>query len=204
VILYLVRHGETASNRDGLGLGRSDPALTPYGVLQAEAIAARLATEPLALVYSSPLSRAADVALAIAAQRGLAVEFTDTLLEMDVGDTEGMARDEARAAYPAFFEQWLAPAPETACMPGGESLTDVAVRVDAFLAALAGGPDDALAVVSHNFVLKVMLCRVLGLPLSAFRGIAVDLGSISTIMIRRERATVVSVNDTCHLPTLER
>ena len=56
-MLYLVRHGETAANVDGLLLGRADPPLTDLGARQA----ARLAT-----VLPRP-DRHLDAARAVAA-----------------------------------------------------------------------------------------------------------------------------------------
>ncbi len=82
-------------------------------------------------------------------------------------------------------------------------MDDVAARVDHFIEMLRESDDEAVAAVSHNFVVKVMLCRLLDLPIRSFRDFAIDLGSISTFMIRNERVNVVSVNDTCHLDSLE-
>src|SRR3990172_1857428 len=57
VRLFLVRHGETESNRLGLALGRSDVPLNERGRWQAERLAGALRGEPLAAVYSRPLRR---------------------------------------------------------------------------------------------------------------------------------------------------
>ncbi len=203
MILYLVRHGETAYNRDGLGLGRRDVPLTARGEAQAEAIRRRLAGLPVARVYTSPLERAAAVARAIAATRDVPVVPTEDLIEMDVGDAEGLRGEEMRTRFPDFLPRWLGPNPESVPMPGGESLVDVQRRVDRFLAVLGNSEDEAVAAVSHNFVVKVMLCRLLDLPVASFRDFAIDLGSISTFMIRSERVNVLSVNDVCHLASLE-
>jgi broad specificity phosphatase PhoE len=202
VILYLVRHGETTYNRDGLALGRADVPLTEMGERQAAALAARLAAEPLARVLSSPLGRARETAMAIAGERGIPVDVRDELIEMDVGETEGIAFPEMRARYAALLADWLGPQGHEVTMPGGESLVDVEARVAPLLAEFRGDDDEALAIVAHNFVLKTMLCRLLGVELSAFRTFATDLASISTVSLRGERTTLRALNDCCHLESL--
>jgi len=203
MILYVVRHGETEYNRTNLGLGRRDIPLTPLGEAQAAAVGRRFAGVELQRIYTSPLGRAAAVARSIAAGSDVPIVVTDDLLEMNVGDAEGMTGEEMRAQFPDFLRSWVGPSPEALPMPGGESLADVRWRVDQFLATLRGSQDEVVAAVSHNFVVKVMLCRLLDLPLASFRDFAIDLGSISTFMIRSERVNVLSVNDTCHLISLE-
>src|SRR5262245_43646512 len=66
VNLYLIRHGETPYNRDGLGLGRADVALTDLGERQAAALGRRFATVKLDKIICSPLQRARQTAAAVA------------------------------------------------------------------------------------------------------------------------------------------
>jgi broad specificity phosphatase PhoE len=203
VIVYLVRHGQTGHNRDGLGLGRADVPLTHLGERQAEAVAAHLAREPLARVFSSPLGRAQKTAAAIAAPQGIEVESRDALIEMDVGETEGMTFAAIRERYADFLELWASEGCASAVMPAGECLDDVARRLDPFIDELRALPDAAVAVVSHNFVIKVLLCRLLGLEINHFREITIDLASLTTITLHGERVNVRSLNDCCHLRLLE-
>lgn len=203
MILYLVRHGETPHNRDGLGLGRTDVALTLLGERQAAATGGRLAREPLSRVYTSPLLRARTMALAIAGERGIPVEVREELTELDVGETEGMPFTEMRERYPGFLRQWAGPEAVSARMPGGESLADVAARVAPLVDEIIAGTDDAVAVVSHNFVTRMLVCRLLGIEVSAFRSFGVDLASVTTVAIRDGRAAVRALNDRCHLHGLE-
>ena len=64
-MLYVVRHGETAANVDGLLLGRADPPLTDRGRSQARALAAAIPTPQR--VVTSPLRRAVETAAAFGA-----------------------------------------------------------------------------------------------------------------------------------------
>lgn len=199
MIVYFVRHGETAFNRDGLGLGRRDERLTDLGMRQAAAVGARFADIPLDAIYSSPLSRCNTVARAIAGERGIAIEPREELIEMDVGATEGLTFAAMREHHADFLKRWGGPEGHEVAMPGGESLLDVEARAGAFLAYLGEQQHAAVAVISHNFVTRVMVCRLLGLGPAAFRALNVELASVSTVSLREGRVTVRSINDCCHL-----
>ena len=56
--LFIVRHGETAWNREGRFQGQLDVPLNEAGLLQADRVAERFRGYPLAAVLTSPLSRA--------------------------------------------------------------------------------------------------------------------------------------------------
>ncbi|MGI8926155.1 MAG: histidine phosphatase family protein [Tepidiformaceae bacterium] len=202
MIIYLVRHGETAYNRDGLGLGRADVPLTELGQRQALAVAARLAEVPLDRVFSSPLERALSVARAIAGERGVPLDVRAELTEMDVGETEGLTFPEMRERHAPFLAEWRGPGGAAAVMPGGESLSAVDVRLQPFYSALRGTAADAVAVVSHNFVLRLLLCHLLGLELGAFRSFLLGLASVSMLSLERGEATLRLLNDSCHLDGL--
>lgn len=202
MIIYLVRHGETAYNRDGLGLGRSDVPLTERGQAQAKAIMQRFAGVELARVFSSPLGRAFVIAEAIAGGAGVPVEADHRLIELDVGETEGMNFPDMRNRYPEFFRDW-ATGSNAVRMPGGESIDDVAHRLASFAGELRVLDLPAVAVISHNFITKLLVCQLLGLERSTFRSIGADLASITTIGIDRGRVSMHQLNDVCHLRHLE-
>jgi len=201
--LYLIRHGETAFNRDGKGLGRSDEPLTATGEAQARLTGAAFAGVALDRILVSPLSRAMRVAEAVRSHSGSSVEVRESLVEMDVGLTEGSAYADTAARFPEFMRQWAGAGAADALLPGGESLREVAERVRPLAGEfreLAGG--SALAVVSHNFVLRSLLCVLLDAPLENFRSFQVDLASVTTVTVRNGRVAVSRLNDTCHLDSL--
>ena len=200
--LFLVRHGETAFNRDGQGLGREDVALTATGVAQAAAVGNRLAACAVRRVLSSPLSRARDVAGAIAVHHGLEVELLDALVELDIGETEGLGFAEMRRRFPEFLAAWAGPDGWRARMPGGESIEDLAARLAPVAELLLHEADGDTVVVAHNFVLRTLLCSLLGVETAAWRSFQVDLASVSCVNVRNGRVGVGFVNDRCHLVNL--
>lgn len=203
MLVYLVRHGETAYNRDGLGLGRADAALTGFGERQVAALGARLAATSIDRIYSSPLGRCLATAAQVRGERDTPLVQRDELVELDVGETEGLAFAEMRGRYGAFIKAWNGPEGVDVNMPGGESLRDLETRLGKFVEHLVESLDEVVAVVSHNFVTRVLLTRLLGLELSTFRSLTVDLASLTSITIRDKRTVIRALNDCCHLHGLE-
>lgn len=198
--LILARHGETESNRDRLALGRLDVPLNGTGLLQAKALAGALRDTPIAAVYSSPLIRARTTAQVIAAEHALDVGVEEGLTEMDVGEMDGHAIPEMMKLHAGFLKRWFGPEAGTLRMPGGECLQDVQDRAwEAVECIRQRHPDDLVCAVSHNFTIHVLLCRVLGLPLSEFRRFRHDLAAISIVDLAPDRNALVRLNDTCHL-----
>ncbi len=198
--LYLVRHGETESNRRGLALGQDDVPLNEHGRWQAERVGRALASESLVAVYSSPLQRARDTAGAVAGHHGGEVQVEERLIEMDVGELDGLTFDEVRKRYPDLLEKWVGGPGPTQTMPGGERLVDVQERAWELVNELAARHgDEVIAAVSHNFVILSLLVRALGIELAQFRRLRHSVGAVSVLDFSPKRVMVVRLNDTCHL-----
>jgi broad specificity phosphatase PhoE len=198
--LILGRHGETESNRERLALGREDVPLNEKGRLQAAALAASLRGLPVAAVYSSPLVRALDTARAIAGLFGLEVQPDERLIEMDVGEMEGLTPKELRDHHGDFIRRWFTSEAAMLPMPGGESLQQVQDRAWAAVESLREShPEETVVAVSHNFTIRAIACRALALPLAEFRRFRLDLGAKAALDVEPGRAVLVELNDTCHL-----
>ena len=203
--LLLIRHGETESNAGQLALGQADVPLNARGLAQAAALAARLSGESpygrIDAIYASPLRRAQATAAPLARALGLAVETLPGLIEMNIGELEGLSFPDVRERYPDFIRRWLSDELADAVMPGGESLAQVQERAWAAVESIrARHGDQTVAAVTHNFVILTLLCRALEVPLARFRRLRHDLGAVSCLELAPDRATVVSMNDGCHLP----
>jgi len=168
--VLLARHGETAWNAEGRYQGKRDIALSENGERQARLLGERLANVAITRAVASPLGRARRTAeLALGEGRAARLELDEGLMEIGHGDWEGLLASEIRERDPGRLQAWR-DAPETVQMPGegGESIIEVLDRSwPAFARACEGlGQDDTLLVVAHDAVNRVILCRVLGLPLS--------------------------------------
>jgi probable phosphoglycerate mutase len=198
--LLLVRHGETDANRDGIALGQLDVPLNETGVRQAEALGRALAAEPIVAIYCSPLGRAMSTAEAIAAHHTVGVIVEHGLIEMDVGEIDGIPFPEVREKYPEFLAMWMSEEGPSHDMPGGESLATVAERAWRTLDSLAARHrGETVVAVTHNFVILTLLAKVMDVELHSFRRLRHSVAAISELDMRPGHARVIRLNDTCHL-----
>lgn len=159
--LLLVRHGEIDANVSKRWHGSTDGPLTLRGIEQARRVAEHLArTRPdVTAVHTSPLRRARDTAVPIAAALAVPVVVTPGLAEYGIGVLEGETYADLAATH-RFFEQSVADVDWAP--PGGESLGAVGARVvaawRAIRAAHAGGE---IVVVSHGAAIGIGLAVLL-------------------------------------------
>jgi phosphoserine phosphatase len=208
--LVLVRHGETEHNAGGITLGRADVPLNDRGLTQARALASLAGhshshiladASAIGAVYASPLQRATATAQPLADALSLDITAEPLLIEMEIGELEGMPFQQMRERYPDFLRQWLSDEVADARMPAGETLAEVQDRAWQAVNEMGARHEDGTVVaVTHNFVLLSLLCRVLNLPLSKFRGLRQDLAAVSLIDLSGPAVRVVTLNDRCHLP----
>jgi len=146
--IFLARHGETDWNRENRFQGHADPPLNETGRAEAAELAAALAPEPLAAVYSSPLQRAFETARIVAAPHGLEALPVDALREVDVGAWQGLTRAEIKERFPEQFARWL---DYGQGWEDGESYEEMGRRVIAALVELAAAHEsERILAVSHG------------------------------------------------------
>ena len=166
--IVLVRHGETVWHAENRYAGRTDIALTQKGIAQAERLALWANSAKLTSVWSSTLSRARLTAEPAAQAAGLALQFDDRLIEIDFGRGEGLMDEEMRARFPREREAFQRD-PAANYLPGGENPEHAAERGAAAIEEIAGGMEGRGLVVAHSTLLRLVLCRLLGIPLSRYR-----------------------------------
>jgi len=201
-ICYLVRHAATENNEQRppvLQGQRLDVGLSAAGRDQAERTGRFLAERTIDAVYSSPMRRARETAEAIAAPHGLAVEVVDELIEVDVGEWEGLDWDEIRRGDPAAYEAFITDAGANGYL-GGECLREVMDRaapaLDALLRRSVGRH---VVVVAHNVVNRGYLTRLLEMPLAQYRLIPQDNCGLSVLRLRDGKIKATTVNCVFHL-----
>ena len=197
--LLLVRHGETELQSSLRYWGKTDVALGPTGLHQAEQLRDRLAMERLDAVYSSELKRAADTANIIAARHNLKVITCQELREVDFGRLEGLEFNEIHQQFPDVEQMWITRNPALV-YPEGESLLDFENRVSQFDARLQKHkPEETVLIVAHAGVLRTLICRLLELDMKSRWSLKVDLASLSIIETYPEINMLCLLNDVSHL-----
>lgn len=208
--ILLVRHGETAWNREGRYQGRTDIPLSDTGQAQVSALGQRLAPVPIKIAYASPLSRAKNTAEAILMGRTpmTPLWLEAGLLEISHGEWEGQLASDVEISHAEMFGVWrTSPGRLSPAGPKAESLGDVEARAWAVLEKVCGdlGPDDTALIAAHDAVNRVLLCRVLGLPLErvwSFRQAPASLNVLSGPSLAELQ--VVRLNDAEHVAPLLR
>ena len=189
--LIVVRHGRTASNANGLLLGRADPELDELGRVQAAALATVVSSPTR--VISSPLRRCQETAAAF----GVPVEIDERWIELDYGEWDQQPLTSIPAEVWARWRSDLDLRP-----PGGETMRELGIRVRAACAALIDDARDSdVVVVTHVSPLKAALAWALEVDDDIAWRLHVTPASVSRIGIRPNGAVLLSFNETAHLPS---
>lgn len=201
--IILIRHGQTAWNKDERIRGQVEVPLDATGLAQAEATAERVVQGfGLVAVYSSPLQRAVQTALPIARRLGLEVQPIPGLNDMNFGHWQGLSPGKVSQRWPEMARAWLN-APHTVNFPGGESLDVVKERSMSSLHQLIERHSDGeLVIVGHTVINRVLLCAVIGLDNSNYWRIGQDTCAINVLSWHQGTFFIEALNDTCHLRAL--
>jgi broad specificity phosphatase PhoE len=197
--LILIRHGETLWNKEGRVQGISDIELSDIGTNQAGLLASSLKNHHIEAIYSSPLKRALQTAQIINEFHSLHIHTYKELMEMDQGIFEGLSFKELMNDKKDFLKKWIAD-PAGVKMPKGESLTELQDRAWRIVEHIISQGKNAL-VVSHNFTIAAILCRLRDISLSQFRSTCVDTASKTIIRIDNNLPTIELLNDRSFLFT---
>jgi len=184
---WLIRHGETEWARDGRHTGRTDVPLTELGRSQAVAAGRKIAGQPFAEVFSSPLSRALETARI--AGFGDRVELLDDLREWDYGDDEGRTTPEIREDRPDWSIWGEGPR-------NGETVDQVGMRADRVIARVLAADGDVLCF-AHGHVLRILAARWLELAAVDGRLFALSTATVSVLGWEREAPVIQRWNEAC-------
>jgi len=168
-------------------------------IWQAERLADRLAEEKIDAIYTSKLRRALATAEIIASHHQMEVISCPELFEINFGKVEGLTFNEIGQRYPELVKTWPTRDPSFR-FPEGESISDLNRRVMRFLPRLdKHAPEDAILVVAHSGVLRLIICHLLQIDIWHWRQFRTDLASLSIVETHSQGATLNLLNDTSHL-----
>jgi phosphoserine phosphatase len=198
--LLLIRHGQTAWNREQVFRGGADIPLDRTGETQAKALARRLQSANITAVYSGPLARARRTAELIAVPHRLPVTILAGLDDMRFGGWEGKSLAEVGRRYPSQYSRWKTK-PWQLAIPGGTTLRQIESRSWKALKSVARRhlPDDTIALVTHRVVLKLLILKMLGLGAEGYWRIAVDPCSLTVAGWNGKQFVLERFNDTGHI-----
>ena len=200
--VYLVRHGTTEWNKEEIFRGRVDCKLNDTGLAEARALEEYFRDVVVDSVYSSPLSRAAETARAVAVPKGLTVIPDPAFIDMNYGEWQGLPLKEVEEKYPDLYRLWRE-RPQDVTFPGGENLAQVRTRAwEGLGRVVQKNPGKTVLVVSHRVITKVMICAALGLDDSHFWQIKQDTTAVNCFEYEGKTFIASLINDTCHMKAI--
>lgn len=154
--LYVIRHGQTELNAQGVIQGTLDEELNAEGRRQAEALVPFFQDKTVDCIYSSPRKRAKQTADILNKRLQLPLHEDERLVERAFGALEGQPYSalqwDVSNDRPKFFL-------DDYCVLGAEPMQTMYSRIDHFLQALAGRPYQAVILVTHGGVAAYLTKR---------------------------------------------
>jgi broad specificity phosphatase PhoE len=192
VRILIARHASTPDTGIRLTGRAAGTHLSSTGIAEARALARAVAHLGVECVYTSPLERAVETASTVAAHCRVPVEVEPAFTEIDFGTWTGQRFDEL-----TDLPEWQVfnCDPLHARIPRGESVASVANRgLRGLRTVTARHRRGTLLVVTHGDVIRLLLTRVLAMPIGSFRRLAIAPASLSCVEIDGGEACVALVN----------
>ena len=201
--IVLVRHGasEAVVEDEPLELleGQAAPALSAAGERQALAVAAHLATEPLAALFVTPLRRTSQTAAPLAALTGLEPACVPELREVHLGELDGGAFRVAVHRRDPIIDEVFA-LQRWDVIPGAETMQALQQRTAAGVERVLEGlaPGATVAAVVHGGVIGELCRQASGSRPFAF--VHADNGSLTRLVVLPDgRRWIRTFNENAHL-----
>jgi len=204
--IYLIRHGETDSNRLSIIQGHLDTELNATGHSQAQSLCERLKSKTIHRLLSSDLKRTQQTAKPLSDCLNLEVELRSSWRELYLGNWEGLNFQQVDEKCPGqqqrYREEWF-----TFKEHGGESWKELQERALKAFETLVEeiGENQNVAVFSHGGVIRMLLAALLEIPEGKPK-FTVDNTGICEIQIKPDANLmghypylVKSLNDRAHL-----
>ncbi|MGD2060930.1 MAG: histidine phosphatase family protein [Acidimicrobiia bacterium] len=148
-VVTLIRHGQTQANVEGRWQGRGDWDLDEIGYRQAEALGDWYGRHRT--VYTSPLKRASSTARYVAMNGVVSV---DGLMEIHMGEWEGLTTDEILERWPDVMETIYQGGVDLPRGRTGETWAQLSKRFAAAVASLEPDEDGHTIVVAHGGAIR--------------------------------------------------
>lgn len=196
----LVRHALHTFGSGRIAGRTPDVHLSPDGLLQADALADRLAKVKIDALYASPILRCQETAGKIATRQGLEIATAEEITELGFGDWQGatladLHEGELWKRFNAFRSGTRA--------PNGELFLETQLRIVRFMLDLRERHEGrTVALVSHADVIRAALLHFLAIPMDHFLRLEISPASVSTVAIADYGPWVLGVNQTDGTPNL--
>ena len=212
--LFLVRHGLSTFNKQGLIQGRIDESyLTDEGYKQAKLTGNILNEIKFDKIYASPLKRAAETAKEIekSFEENFDIHYDKNLLEVDLYQWSGLTSEQIKSKYKDAYLIWKNDPEKLELLTKDNKkykpIQDLFHQAEEFIQDLQKQTKNKnninILIIAHNAILRCLILYLLNKPKKGFRKIKLDNASISIINISNRQTSYNSqiecLNQTAHL-----
>lgn len=185
--LYLIRHGESETNRDKAHAGWLPIPLTELGVSQAKAVGELLRGIPFDRFYCSDIYRTVQT-FDNAFGKEQTREYCELLREINSGDLAGKSHAACAKEYGELYDRVRAT--WAFDLVGGENAEHAIARGAAFLKQMEQLPEDVkcVAAVSHGGLMRGIAAGLLHQPLGGFPLLVSNCG-VCVLRLNRKTGT---------------
>lgn len=192
--IYIIRHGETKLNAEGIIQGWLDEPLNDNGIKLAEITGRAMKGIRFDYCFSSPLIRAKQTAEIVLKESGNSttpIYFDDRLKELHFGELEGKPLshmgEEGKIVFsdPFSFKGFK----------GGESINEICARTQQFLKELINKNDDKTYLIStHGCAMRAMTNFLMKNPSDFWQGHVPYNCSFTIIEVEDGRAEITNLD----------
>jgi broad specificity phosphatase PhoE len=200
--IYLVRHGQTKFNQLNVVQGRGiDASLNDTGIKQANLFYQAYKNTSFDKIYISNLKRTYESVIDFI-EDGIPYESQSGFDEISWGEHEGAKASVERNEYlKSIIDQWNT-GNTYIKIAGGESPEDVAERQMPVVEKIVTAYDEVVLVCMHGRAIRILLCTLLGLPLSKMDSFEHHNLGLYVLDYKSGKFSINLTNSTSHLETV--
>jgi len=198
--LYIVRHGQTDLNKQGIVQGRGrDTDLNKEGRRQADLFFRAYKHVPFDKIYVSELKRTQQ-SIQPFIDEGIPFEKLSGLDELAWGVLEGQPSTPAnKAAFMKLLRGWLEGKLDTK-FEGGESPNEVKVRQLEALQTIMSHPEEKTVLICmHGRALRLLMCILMNRPLTEMENYPHQNLVLYKVTWNGEKYEIADFNNATHL-----
>ena len=165
--IYIIRHGQTDHNAQGIVQGRGiDLSLNEKGRQQAHAFFEAYKNVPFDIIYTSTLKRAQET-IEPFKELGIPHEIYPELDEISWGDLEGTrATTESDLAFQDLVKRWREGDIHAKSSETGESPFELQQRQKIFIEQMLNSDTKKILIATHGRFIRIFMCTLTGKPLA--------------------------------------
>ena len=180
---YIIRHAhKEKGNFFNPRLQHQDEPISQKGQGQARKLWSYLCDKDISAIYVSGYVRTAQTIEDVSKQSGIGPVMDERLNEIDNGCFDGMSDEKIQNQYPEIWNAFHARSADFR-FPEGETGEEARRRIASFLEEKREAhAHENIVVVSHEGLIRLMACHILGLPVYDRWNFFLDFCGITEIM----------------------